>query len=164
MKKVMYHSLILFVLLFFSMATIIPVCTQAQPLPQWLSTPWGINSGFGYPLGYGIDVFSYYNLAASFSPLVPFSPYPISPYNPYTSYPNYSLTFTPPSPIVRNPAATITLILPTGTVTPAAAPVAPAPVISTTNLFLGLLLTIGEESGLFVTNPALFWNIVGILY
>lgn len=164
MKKLIYHFIILFVFLFVSIATINPVCTQAQPLPPWLSTPWGINSGFGYPLGYGIDVFSYYNLAASFSPLVPFTPYPISPYTPYTPFPQYSPTFAPPSPLVRNPAATITIILPTGTVAPAAAPVAPAPIISTTNLFLGLLLTIGEESGLFVTNPALYWNIVGLLY
>ena len=162
MKKFIWRSIVLSALIFFSIGIIIPVCSQAQNLPPWFSTPWGINSGFGYPLGYGIDTFSYYNTAASFSPLIPLTPYSTSIYVP--PIPTYTPAFVPPAPLVRSPAATLTLLLPTGTVIPATAPVAPAPVISTTNLFLGLLLTIGEESGLFVTNPALFWYIVGILY
>lgn len=72
-----------------------------------------------------------------------------------------------PPPIVPSRIAattTVVLALPSPAVVPAALPVAPAPLISTTQLFLGLLLRIGEESGLFATNPALFWYIVGILY
>ncbi|MGA1869795.1 MAG: hypothetical protein ACMUJM_14765 [bacterium] len=92
------------------------------------------------------------------------APYPAAPImNPFYFPPPPSLI--PPLP-VRQAAQTtlLTVALPPPVVTPAAVPVAPAPLITTTQLFLGLLLRIGEESGLFYTNPALFWYIVGLLY
>ncbi|MGA1823747.1 MAG: hypothetical protein ACMUIP_03715 [bacterium] len=73
----------------------------------------------------------------------------------------------PPAPVLFPRAAnqlTATVALPAPALATAALPLAPAPIISTSQLFLGLLLRIGEESGLFATNPALFWYLVGILY
>ncbi|MGA1869793.1 MAG: hypothetical protein ACMUJM_14755 [bacterium] len=93
-------------------------------------------------------------------PYAPVNPYflPISPVLPPPS-------LIPPLP-VRQAAQTtlLTVALPPPVVATAPLPVVPAPIISTTQLFLGLLLSIGEESGLFYTNPALFWYIVGLLY
>ncbi|MGA1869790.1 MAG: hypothetical protein ACMUJM_14740 [bacterium] len=70
----------------------------------------------------------------------------------------------PPAPTRVAAQLTATVALPTPVVAPAPLPIVPAPIISTTQLFLGLLLRIGEESGLFYTNPALFWYLVGLLY
>lgn len=152
-------------LIILAIICIIPATLNAQTLPIWALNPWGNVLGIGNA---SIPPYTIYNTAAAYSPLVPFIPYPTIPvYNPYYSYGyNYipSPVYTPPLPVTRGAAATITLILPTGTLAPSTATVAPAPIISTTQLFLGLLLTIGEESGLFATNPALFWYIVGILY
>lgn len=142
MKKHVRGIILSLAIVTFVITMCIPVHLNAQILPP-------------YP---------YYNPVAA-SPLVPFIP-PLPLYNPYYAY-GYGLVpspaLIPPAPVVRSAAATITLILPTATLVPATVPVAPAPLISTTQLFLGLLLT-GGESGLFYTNPALFWYIVGILY
>ena len=139
---------------------------NAQVLPTWALNPWGNTLGLGNA---ATPPYTIYNTAAAYSPLVPLIPYPtvVPTYDPYYAY-GYGLTpspaLVPPTPSVRTAAATITLVLPTGTVVPGTVPVVSAPIITTTQLFLGLLLTIGEESGLFYTNPALFWYIVGILY
>ncbi|MGA1823744.1 MAG: hypothetical protein ACMUIP_03700 [bacterium] len=93
---------------------------------------------------------------------LPYPPPPLMPvFNPYYA-PVPAII--PPLPVRRANQTTATIALPTPAIVPAALPVAPAPLITTTQLFLGLLLRIGEESGLFATNPALFWYIVGILY
>ena len=108
-----------------------------------------------------ISMFLPIQAQAQFYPFPP--PYPPMPvFTPYYVPPAPALI--PPAPIRSARATTLTVALPSPVVAPALLPVVPAPIISTTQLFLGLLLSIGEESGLFATNPALFWYIVGILY
>ena len=165
MKRQKKSIIMFFTIIIFVISLCIPFHTNAQTLPIWALNPWGSTLGVGNA---STPPYTIYNTAAAYSPWVPFTPYlPAPVYNPYYSY-GYgtvpSPLFIPPTPSIRNAAATITIILPTATVVPSTAPVAPAPVISTTEFFLGLLLTIGHDSGLFYTNPALFWNIVGILY
>ena len=70
MKKEIAHlSIIISLLFLFTIGISFPRCTRAQTLPPWGFSPWGNNFGLGYPRGYGIDVFSYYNIAASINPL-----------------------------------------------------------------------------------------------
>ncbi|MGA1869781.1 MAG: hypothetical protein ACMUJM_14695 [bacterium] len=122
-------------------------------LPTWALNPWGATSGTGNfgSTSYNILV----PTATVLGGLVPFAPAPVLP-------PPLPLMI-PPVP-TRQAAQLTTVALPTPVVAAAPLPVAPPPIISTTQLFLGLLLQIGEESGLFYTNPALFWYTVGLLY
>ncbi|MGA1823754.1 MAG: hypothetical protein ACMUIP_03750 [bacterium] len=127
------------------------------PLPTWSLNPWGATSGTGNA---AIPAYTIYN-ATVLGGLVPFAPLPpVPPPLPFSPSP----LMIPPVPAIRGAATTTTIALPSPIVAPVLAPVAPAPLITTTQLFLGLLLRIGEESGLFATNPALFWYIVGLLY
>lgn len=134
-------------------------------LPTFALTPWGATSGTG---SFGTTSYTIYN-ATPLGSLIPFAPLPYYPqlpvYSPFSAYRPFYPTpaLVPPSPIFRT-GATTTIALPSPVVAPAAVPIAPVPIISTTQLFLSLLLRIGEESGLFYTNPALFWYIVGLLY
>lgn len=140
-------------------------------LPTFALTPWGATTGSG---SFGTTSYTIYNAlpATALGGFIPFAPLPFYPpmpaYSPFPAFrPLYpSPAFVPPSPYLRFGAATTTvaLALPSPVVAPAPLPVAPVPIISTTQLFLSLLLRIGEESGLFYTNPALFWYIIGLLY
>ena len=174
-KRIIANFYIICIILMLGIFICTSVNLNAQVLPTWALNPWGSTLGLGRA---ATPPYSIFNTAAAFSPLVPFTQYsppsfPNPIFNPYYAYgygfsaaPTYisPIVTTPPAPTVRAAATTISLILPSATLVPGTVPATSTPVISTTEFAIGLLLTIGHDSGLFYTNPALFWYLVGFLY
>lgn len=174
-KRILVRFSSFLIIMIFGICICIPVHLNAQVLPTWALNPWGNTLGLGRA---ATPPYTVFNTAAAFSPWVPFTPYPPAPFshpflNPVYGYgygfsasPTYlsPLATIPPTPTIRAAATTITLVLPSATLVPGTVPATSTPVISTTEFAIGLLLTIGHDSGLFYTNPALFWYLVGILY
>ena len=135
-----------------------------------LSASAGAQFPFFPPVPYYMSAYGYFPPVPFYSPAYAFTPSIQT--NPFTGYagilssPLTSPVPVPPvPPLVRRAATTtLTLALPSPALATAALPVAPAPLISTTQLFLALLLQIGEHDGWFYTNPAAFWYVVGLLY